>query len=201
MVGVRAPGALRSDAEPEIPVDMLGRGRWLRTAAVAPGPVGPGVHRAHLADGTTSDDLDAGAVGNVRVDLDTHLGDHPGLLRRQANLAGFVDLVAEGLLAVDVLAMVEGGHRDRRMHMVGHGHVTGVDVLMFLVEELAEIVEARGLRVLLGDRAEMPIIDVAESDDLRVRTAGEHAEVVATHAGDAAGRVTDLGVGRVGPGD
>ena len=54
------------------------------------------------------DQLDDAAIVLARVDLDAHLRRDLGLRRRLADLARLPDVVRQRLLAVDVLAVLEG---------------------------------------------------------------------------------------------
>ena len=83
---------------------------------------------ANLADDPALHELHRRAVLRVGMDLRAHLRDERGIGRGDgAELTGFVDIVREGLLAVDVLAVIEGRHRRRRVGVVGGGDVDGVD--------------------------------------------------------------------------
>ena len=101
---------------------------------------------AHLAD-------DAGLNPLVRqprafggVPLIAHLRGDAGRVRGLGQLAAFVQRVRERLLAIDVLAGANRGHRGHGVNVIGRADRDGVDVLRLLVEHLAKILVAPRLR-------------------------------------------------------
>ena len=89
------------------------------------------------------------ADGVEGVPLVAHLRDDLVLLGGLHQLADLVDRVRQRLLAVDVLAALDGGHGGHRVGMVGRGDDDRVDLLVHLVEHLAEVAELLGLGIVL----------------------------------------------------
>ncbi len=103
----------------------------------------------HLADRAVADPLDQQPARLEGVPLVAHLRDDLVLLGGLGHGTAFGDRVGQGLLAVDVLAMADGRDGRDRMVMVGRGDHHGIDLLVQLVEHLAEIVERFGLGMVL----------------------------------------------------
>jgi hypothetical protein len=106
-----------------------------------------------------------------------------------------VDRVGERLLAVDVLAAVQGPYVDEGVRVVGRGADDGVDV--FLVEALAPVDVGLGLRVGLGGLLEVVGVNIAQGDDVLARDLVQVAPAAPAHAdaGDVellAGRLARL---------
>ena len=98
--------------------------------------------------------------------------------------------VRERLLAVDVLARADRGHRGDGVDVVGRADGDGVDVLGLLVEQLAEVLVAPGLGKGLEEPAARVVVDVAEGDDVRA-VLGVGGDVAAAHAAGADPRDVD----------
>ncbi len=112
------------------------------------------------------------------------------------HFAALVDGVGQRLLAVDVLAAFHSGDRGHRVVMVGRGHHDGVDLLVQLVEHLAEVAELRGLGMVVegADDAVVAPVDVAEGHD--IVAAGHRAHVAPAHRADADAGDVQLLAGR-----
>ena len=105
----------------------------------------------------------------------------------------FDDIVAGGLLDVNILAGLAGKHSQKRMPVVGRGDRDGVDRLV--VEQAAKVfLDLRRLSGRTFDGlhglGEHRIIDVADRDDLGLRVSGKHlgmieSAVAQTDDGDA----------------
>ena len=90
-------------------------------------------------------------VVRLGVALVAHLRGELGVLPRGRHQQfALVEGARHGLFHIDVLAAVEGEHRDREMREVRDGDAHGVEVVRVLVEELAEILEQLRLGVF-GD--------------------------------------------------
>ena len=75
----------------------------------------------------------------------SHLSGHSVLPGHFGCDAYLVDILTERLFAIDVLAHSHRRHTGRDMGMVGRRHHCRVDVLLFPVEQLAEIIVSPGL--------------------------------------------------------
>ena len=135
---------------------LLGNPPRLRTRnalrPVGERTIGPHVHFGHVADRARLHPLHGLAPVVPRVALVAHLRDGLRRLPRLARqLARFVHRPAQRLLHVDVLAEIERGHRDRRVHVIGRRDDDRVDVLL-LLEHQAVVGVALLLRQVLGQR-------------------------------------------------
>ena len=109
----------------------------------APGPADPDVGLGHRADGAGLDQLDDAAVVVVGVDLGAHLGGDLGLGGGLADDPGLADVVGQRLLAVDVLAELQGRQGGEGVGVLGGADDDGVEVVG-VVEDLAEVAEPVG---------------------------------------------------------
>jgi hypothetical protein len=87
------------------------------------------------------------------------------------------------LLHVDVLAAPHGVERRDRVDVVGRGHHHGVDVLLYLVQHLPEILEALRVGMLREGVLGALVVDVAQGHELRAR-AHHGAAVALAHPAD-----------------
>ncbi len=125
-------------AEPEVPVETGGNrlgllgsfeheedvlvrlGRLLGLAS--PGAADPDVHLVHRPDGAGLDQLDHPPVIVAGMDLRAHLGRDLGLGRRLADDPRLGDVVGQRLLAVDVLAELQGRQGGEGVGVLGRAH-------------------------------------------------------------------------------
>ena len=111
------------------------------------------MHFGDVADRARLHPLHRLAAVVPRVALVAHLRDDlrrlPRLARQRAR---FVDRPGQRLLHVDVLAEIERGHRDRRVHVIRRRDDDRVDVFL-LLEHLAVVGVALLLRQILGGDA------------------------------------------------
>ena len=92
----------------------------------------------HRADRPGLDQLDDPAVVVAGVDLRAHLGGDLGLRGRLADDPGLPDVVRQRLLAIDVLAQLQGGQGGEGVGVLGRAHDDRVE-LAGVVVELAEV--------------------------------------------------------------
>ena len=78
--------------------------------------------------------------------LVAHLGHHFVAFGGLGEGAGFVDIVGERLLHVDVLAQLHGGQGNHGVVVVGRGHRYGIEILALLIEQLPPVLIVPGLR-------------------------------------------------------
>jgi len=162
-------------------VQAFGHGRVVfRTLAAGPDAVGPDMHVAHRPDGASLDRLDRTAVVRAGVHLRAHLRGELRAGGRLRDEAGFVDGVRERLLAVHVLAGVQGHQRGGRVRVVGRGDENGLDILV--IEDAPQVGTELRLREAVAGLGGAFFIHVAEGDDLLAR---ELAQVPCPLAGDA----------------
>ena len=112
-----------------------------------------------------------------------------------AELTGFVDIVRQRFLAVDMLAMVEGRHRRGGVGVIGSGNVDGVDRAGELVKHLPEVGEPLRSLVDLTGGGKVAGVDITQRHHLDVRMGGEGREIGPPHAADADPGQTELVVG------
>ena len=136
---------------------------------------------SHVAQQPGLNPLPRHADGLEGMALVAHLRLHFALPRGCHDPADLVNIVGQRLLAIDVLAGLQGGHRDYRVRVVGRGDDYRVDVFL-LVEHGAEILVDLGLRIGLEGLGCVCHIDVAKGHDV-LGLAG--AEIAAAHAAHA----------------
>ena len=93
----------------------------------------------------------------------------------------------EGLLAIDVLAVLHGSHADEEVRVVGHADSHGVELVAVLVEELAEVGEALSIGVHLERLFALLAlqVNVAERNDVHHVRLGEFVDVLLSAVADA----------------
>ena len=102
------------------------------------------MHFLDLANGAGLHQQRRHAVEARGVNLDAHLRHdalEPRILRQ---LPRFVEVVRQRLLAIDVLAQLQRAHGDRRVHVVGGRDVHRIELLAFLIEQLAPVLVDSG---------------------------------------------------------
>ena len=176
--------------------DRVGAGGALVHKQPVHRPALPGVDLLHLADGAVVHQLHGGAIDRVRLDLIAHLRDDAVLLGRPAHLPRLEHGVSQRLLAEDVLAELQRGQGDRRVHMVGRGDDDRIKAVR-AIEQAAPVGMALRLRVLLGRPSQVfrPFVDIAERDDLDLRAGRDRRVVRPSLAADADRRDAKLLVG------
>ena len=210
MVDVLLEGALRRDAEPEVPVEARRHrvGAFGTVQALRPDrPVGRHVDLPDLAEDAAHEDLDRAALAVRAVAVVAHLRDDAARPRDVAEALGLPPRAHERLLHVDVAAALHRGDRAGGVHVVGRRDDDRVEVLL-LVKQRAPVLVRTHLRAarrdLLRGRAQAVEVHVAERDDLfaeaveriQVRAAAParadegHAQTLAPVA--EAGRAQDL---------
>ncbi len=149
------------------------------------------------ADGALLDDADGLLVNAGGMDLDAHLRDHFAGTRELGQPARLVDVVGEGLLAIDMFAQLQGGHGDGGVHVIGHGDVDGLNGL-FLVKQLAPVLINLHVREFLFDRFGAAEVNVGDGDQPEGGMGGEALDVGGGHARRAEAGVQQCFAGRGG---
>ena len=88
----------------------------------------PGVSFLDLADNTALDHLDRAAVDAFGVNLDTHLGDQLLLGGKFGQGAGFIDVVSQRFLAIDMESLLHGAHSHHGMAVIGSSDRDAIQV-------------------------------------------------------------------------
>ena len=160
---------------------MVLPGRFARLSP--PGSAHPDVRFVHRPDRAGLDQLDDAPVVVGGVDLRAHLGGDLGLGGGLANDAGFPDVVRQRLLAVDVLAQLQGRQGGEGVGVLARAHDDRVE-LAGVVVELAKVTQAPGVRVLDGRSLDGRIVHVAERDDVLAGNSGQIGRTPAAGADD-----------------
>ena len=148
-----------------------------------------------LADESALQERDGLAVARPGGDLRAQLRDGLLLGGELLDLAAVGDVVAEGLLSVDVESARERVEDVPGVRVVGRGDVGRVDAVALLLEHLVRVaVDARVWAELLG-AGEVVRVHVAERGDVDVRVAAEPVEVAERHVARADAGVREQGVG------
>src|SRR5262249_42303235 len=125
---------------PEVPVQLLRHRRLGERSAVQPrgqDRLDPG----ELADPAVADQLAGLPEARVAALLAAGLEDALGVAPRRDEALALVDRQRERLLAVDVLARLEGGEVDQRVPVVGGAVDDDMDVLA--LQQLTEVLVDR----------------------------------------------------------
>ncbi len=190
-------GSFLADTEPEVPVESGrdGVGAFGHGFRIAPFLTAPRMDLGDFADAEFLDALDGRAVFRAAMDLDAHLGDEAAFACDFGDATGFVDVVGEWLLAVDVAVELQGTHGDGCVHVVGGGDIDGVEVL-FLVEEFAPVLIDAGVGEALADFVGAGEVDIGDGDDVEVFVAGERGDIGEGHSIGAEAGMAHAGAGR-----
>ena len=167
---------VRRRAEPDVPIQFCRQrrrlfrpGAPLRTPAfVSPRIVrqaAPGIHLAHLADGAVPDPFTNRPQVIRRVALDAHLRHQPQLLRRLGQQAGFIYIVRERFLAIDMFAGLHGGHGNQCVRVIRRGDKHRLNVFL-LVEHLAVVRVKLRVGVFLERMSRVIVVHITECHDV-----------------------------------
>ena len=124
-----------------------------------------------FADGSDQsglNDLDRLAQAVFGRALIAHLRGHLVLGGDLFHHAGFIDVVRQRLLTIDVLAHLHRHDAGRRMRVIRSAHGHRVDVLIHLLQHFAKIVVFLGVREFASLRLQMMVVDIAQGDDVAV---------------------------------
>ena len=184
MVNLLGVGTEGRGADPQIPIEMRGHGRGGRQRGPDAGDAVAGREHPDMLNRTDhplTEVFHTEAVAETGGILDAQLRDDPGLLRRLPDQAAFVHLMAERLLAVDVLALPHRRDRRDRVVVVRNRDVDGVDPVALLFQHGPPVgVEPGG-----GDQLVRPLqkggVHIAQRDDLRSRVGVETVEIAPRH--------------------
>ena len=151
--------AVRSRADPQVPVHVIRRGRFpfrslLNRNDVAvgrgvlralPSPIAtdPHVNFRDLADRACLDQLNDPSVVRHSVNLSSHLSHDTGLCRCLGDEPRLMHVMSQRLFAINVFASFESGHRRERVSVLGRADNDTVDVVHFFVE-LSEVGKCPG---------------------------------------------------------
>ena len=146
------------------PVELLRR----RGVLQSPRAVRPDVHLADRADDAGVEDLADETALRGGVALVTHLGGEARQFRGGfPEQPGLPDVIGERLLAIHVLAVGEREVRREDVRVLGGGDDHCIKLLR-VVEDLAEVGHAAGLREILPGGVEGEAVDVAENGHVLV---------------------------------
>jgi hypothetical protein len=160
------------------------------------GAVGAEANPLDLADRAAAQVMNRHAIAQARRMLGAQLGNPSRALGGIGEGARLRHIVAERFLAIDVLAGIERGHGDGRVHVIGHCRVDRVDAVALLGDQLAPVGVGAGVGDPFFSRFQMTGVHIANGDDFQAGMGKETAEVVATHhAAHADACVLELAVG------
>src|SRR5215469_15864755 len=117
MAALRHVLALWRLALPEIPVQLRRSGRWLERATMGSGRQ-KGRDARQLAEPAIADQFAYEAKARITALLAARLQNAPRLAHGGDEALALVDGEGEGLLAVDILAGLQGGQVDQRVPVV-----------------------------------------------------------------------------------
>ncbi|OQC24994.1 MAG: hypothetical protein BWX70_02536 [Verrucomicrobia bacterium ADurb.Bin070] len=205
MIDVRRVFARRCGAQPEIPRQMrrrrlaLGRPRADEPIIVDRArAVGAEDDVLDRADHAFTQPLHGHTVAHAGGKLGAELGHDSGLTGGLCQQAALGHIVAERLLAVDVLAGAHGRERDRQVHVIRHRGVDRINLIALLGQHLAPVCVAAGFRHKFRRFLEMVRVHVTDRRDARTRMREEIFQVIGSHhaADTDAGVVDGCGLNR-----
>jgi len=148
-----------------------------------------------LADPAFLQPLDAGAIVEARGHLRAKLGDDAFLDGSLGQEAHFGDVVAQGLLTIDVLAFLNCAVGSGEMRVIGHRHIHRVDPVTFFIEQLPPVRVHACAGHGFGRLVEVVGVHIAERHNLHPRVLKEVLQVHPAHAADPDAGVMELAVG------
>ena len=135
---------VRRRADPFVPVQAGRNGKFGRARPLATvGAIGPAVRLGDFANDTRPNVFAELVIAIFAMALIAHLRRDFGLRRHRPHGAGLANVMADGLLAIDVLAQLHGNHGGQGVMMVWRGDEHGVHSIADLVEHLPVIGEDR----------------------------------------------------------
>ena len=140
------------------------------------------------------------AIDLTGMHLDTHLGGEFVGGGKFAELAALEHVVGQRFLHVYMFAELHSGHGDRRVHVIGCGHIGGVEILGLLVEELTPVGVAFAFGEFTGKAILTCWIDLGTGHHLNVFHPGNGVYIGKGHAVGTEGYVANGGVWRECPG-
>ena len=173
-------------AQPQVPIERARDGRCLgsgrrKVGLSAINAAGPGMQFLDLADLAGPEDLTRGLGALVVPALVAHLGGHFVLHRRVRQQLRFPSRSGQGLLAIDVLAVLHGEQRNGRVHVIGGGDHHRIDVLALRLEHLAIVFVLPGVGVLREAVGRALLVHVAQRNDV-LGGGGAHQNRGTAHA-------------------
>ena len=167
MIG-RIVGALGCRAEPQVPGQSGGQGRFLLGPAHALRPlwaIGPAMDLFDRAESVAPNHLDGASNSGSRMTFVAHLRRDSGFVGQPGQLTSLPDIVRERGLDIDMLLAFHRCSGDDRVGMVGGGNDDGINAF-FLVQHCAEVSVLGRVGVRLEGRRGRTPVDVAEGNDV-----------------------------------
>src|ERR1035437_10388299 len=161
------PRMRRRRAEPEVPVEVVGRvARGGQVAWLAKLPVAPGADFLQLADRAVLNEFADAVEVLIFVALSADLGGQLGLVLEVvgADHAGFLHAIGEGFLTIDMLAAIHAPIGNKSVRMVGGAADHRIAVL--LVEAFPPVHVLLRPGELLRPKGEVLFVYVADRDDV-----------------------------------
>ena len=192
VIEIRLVGAHRRGADPQVPVQRRRHFSARRLGALREARIFvarirlPRMHRLDFSDHAVVDQLHAGAVRLVAVDLVPHLRDHLRDLRLPAHLPHLPHRVCERLLAIHMLAHFHRRHRHGRVPVVGRRDRHRINLVAQFREHLAPVLIVRRAGEYIVHLVEAVRVHIAECDELRLRMRPRFRDVTQplAHAAD-----------------
>ena len=192
----------RRHTAPGIPVEPGGHLVFAvgTLSGVAPFLAAPGMHLGYFTNRTLMHKRYGFPIDLAGMHLDTHLGGEFVSDGKFSEFAAFEHVVSKRFLYINVFTELHGGHGDRRVHVIGCGHIGGVEILGLLVEELTPVGVAFALGEFTGKAILTCWIDLGTGHHLNVFHTGNGVYIGKGHAVGTKGYVANGGVRRERPG-
>jgi hypothetical protein len=114
-----------------------------------------------LAHDAALDKPDGGSIRAGRMDLRSHLRNALFPFGDAPQLSGFIDVVCQRFLAINMFATEQSRHGRRCVRVVGRRNVYRVDAIGEGIEHGSEIRKSLGGGVLFARSSQMVIVDIA----------------------------------------
>ncbi len=137
-------------------------------SAIPPTLVAPAIDLRDRADDAALNPLDDSAIVVSGMNLDAHLCRQLVLGGQLSDDASLGDCVRERLLAIDMLAQLQGGRRGGGMRVVGRRHDDGVNLILLGIQHFPIVTVPPCLRINFGGPIQEIRVNVAQGDDVLV---------------------------------
>ena len=184
----------RRGADPQIPVERLWNRRGHRHRPLGARPAVARREENHTPDGpdhARTQHFDRRALARAGGNLRAELRDYAAFRRETSQLRAFVHVLAQWLLAVDMLAAQHRLRRDDGVRMIRRRNIDRVEPVAFRRKKLAPVAVDTRVRHELVRVGEEIRVDVAEGGDLHARIREELLQVIPRHVRRADAGVTE----------
>src|SRR5690606_940705 len=138
----------------------------------------------HLSDQAFLNPLHRRAITNRRGNLGSKLSNHASLDRMLGQNSDLRNIMAHRLLAIHMLAGINGRHSNNKMVMIRHRNIYGVDILFLLLKHFPPIGIQSSPWNLLCSLFQMVFIHITKGHDLDVGMRFKLLQIMSAHSAD-----------------